>query len=157
MKWLEIIAYVGIITALIALPFCFYYFRRAPIRSMLLLGVPLLIAGGSISTTQTVARDELIHDLNSLPDTSNVTIGGHPASNPAQVLQALKSLAWITPHHSNPTKRIDVEITHGSSRILLALARDSGDPREYWVFFPKYYFTRYNETGRIRTSLLDEY
>lgn len=157
MTLLDGIAVVGMIAALIALPFCFYYFRRAPIRSALCLGIPLLIVGGAASTSQDLAHHEVLQKLNSLSDASNVTINGQPALDSKQVLTALKALAWIPPHHSNPTKRIGIEIADPSSPILLNLARDSGDPREYWVYYPKYYLTRYNEIGKIRTSLLDEY
>ncbi len=157
MKFLDIIACVGFIAALIALPFSFYYFRRAPLRSALFFGVPLLIFMGTASTSQDIAHHEVLRKLNSLSDASNVTINGQPASNSKQVLLALKALDWIPPHHSNPTKHIGLQITDRSSPILLALARDSGDPREYWVFYPKYYLTRINEIGRIRTPLFDEY
>jgi hypothetical protein len=62
-----------------------------------------------------------------------------------------------SPHHSNPTKRINVEISEGSHHIVLSLARDSSDPREYWVFYPKYYITRHNEIGRIVAPVFDSY
>ena len=73
------------------------------------------------------------------------------------MLSALKTLRPLSAHHSSPTKRINVHISEGSHRIALSLARDSSDPREYWVFYPKYYITRYNEIGRIVTPVFDNY
>jgi hypothetical protein len=60
-------------------------------------------------------------------------------------------------HHSHPTKRISVEVCAKSPRLLLSLGRDSDDTQEYWVFWPKYCVTTYNEIGRIRTPLFDSY
>jgi hypothetical protein len=52
---------------------------------------------------------------------------------------------------------IDVDISYGSEHMMLRLARDSGDPKEYWVFFPKYRITSTNEVARIKTAAFDSY
>ena len=76
--------------------------------------------------------------LGAFDERSQISINATPAPNPKDVLLALKTLRPLSPHHSSPTKRINVEISEGSHHIALSLARDSGDPREYWVFYPKY-------------------
>jgi hypothetical protein len=156
-KWLDIVAGVGFVGAIIALPFSFYYFRRAPIPSALLFGIPLAICFVAADTSEIIARDEVLSALNSLADSPNVTINGRPVANSREVLLALKALDQLPAHHSHPTKRINVEITDHAQRIRIVLARDSTNPREYWVFYPKYYVTKSNEIGRIKTPLFDEY
>jgi hypothetical protein len=78
-------------------------------------------------------------------------------SDPEQISAILKTLNWLPTHHSSPTKRISVEIFDDPRHIVLSLARDSGNPREYWVFYPKYRITASNEIGRIVTPLFDGY
>ena len=52
---------------------------------------------------------------------------------------------------------MNINIRYGSQQLVLRLARDSGDPKEYWVFFPKYGITSSSEIGRIKTSSFDSY
>ncbi len=95
--------------------------------------------------------------LQSFAGDYHVIVNGKPAENPDEVLATLKSLHWIFPHHSSPGRTIGIEISDQSHRVSLWLSRDSGDPHEYWVFYPKYYITKRNEIGRIITSLFDAY
>ncbi len=155
-EWLDIVAGVGFVGAIIALPFSFYYFRRAPIPSALLFGIPLAIFFVAVDTSEIIARDEVLSALNSLADSPNVMINGRPVANSREVLSALKALDQLPAHHSSPTKRIAVEISD-HSHLVLWLGRDSSNPREYWVFYPRHFITRSNEIGRIITPLFDAY
>jgi len=107
--------------------------------------------------SQRYAQDRVVETLGAFDERSQISINATPAPNPKDVLSALKTLRPLSAHHSSPTKRINVHISEGSHRIALSLARDSSDPREYWVFYPKYYITRYNEIGRIVTPVFDNY
>jgi hypothetical protein len=157
MRLLDTIACVGFIAALIALPFSFYYFRRAPIRSALFFGVPLLVFMGTVSTSQSLARARVLDTLDLCsPKNSTVLVNGNEVSNSAEVLSTIRALRDLPAHHSSPSRRFRVDI-RGPQSLFLILARDSGDPREYWVFYPTYMITRYNEIGRIRTSTFDAY
>jgi hypothetical protein len=157
MRFLDTIACVGFIAALIALPFSFYYFRRAPIRSALFFATPLLVFMGAASTGQSLAHARVLETLGLCsPANSTILVNGHEVSNSAEVLSTLKELRNLPAHHSSPTRRFSVDI-RGPKPLFLVLARDSGDPREYWVFYPTYMITRYNEIGRIRTSTFDAY
>jgi hypothetical protein len=157
MRLLDTIACVGFIAALIALPLSFYYFRRAPIRSALFFGVPLLVFMGATSTSQSLAQARVLDTLDLCsPENSTVLVNGHEVSNSAEVLSTLRELRDLPAHHSSPSRRFSVDI-RGPKPLSLVLARDSGDPREYWVFYPTYMITRYNKIGRIRTSTFDAY
>lgn len=154
---LDIIVAAAAVTGLVALPFTFYYFHRKPIRSALLFGIPVLIGLAAGDTSQRLAQAEVRDTLDAFKREYQVLINGTSAPNPNDVLLALKKLRWLPAHHSHPTKRINVEIRQDSRHIVLSLARDSGNPREYWVFYPKYYITSHNEVGRIVTPLFDQH
>jgi hypothetical protein len=157
MRLLDTVACIGFVAALIALPFSFYYFRRAPIRSAVFFAVPLLVFMGAASTSQSLAQERVLGTLElCLPGNSTVLVNGHEVSNSAEVLSTLRELRQLPAHHSSPNARFSVDI-RGPKSLSLVLARDSGDPREYWVFYPTYMITRYNEIGRIRTSTFDAY
>ncbi len=157
MRVLDFIFVTACVTALVALPFTFYFFHRKPIQSGLALGIPIIISFCISEGSQRFVQDRVLEKLGVLRDTYQVPINATPVSQPNDVLLALKTLRWLAPHHSNPVKRINVEVSDGSRHILLSLARDSGNPREYWVYYPKYYITRYNEIGRIVTPVFDQY
>src|SRR4029077_9192860 len=108
-------------------------------------------------TSQEIAQGQVLDRLESIAGQYRISINGTAVPNSTQVLQALKSLKWMPAHHSSPTKRLTVEISDHSQRVIFSLARDSGNPREYWVFYPTYYITKYNEIGRIVTPLFDSY
>ena len=93
----------------------------------------------------------------SITGDAHVSINGVAVSNSKEIVSALKSLHSVRAHHSNPTQRIAVDVSDGSQGLLLFLARDSGDPREYWVFFPRHWITGNNEIGRIETPVFDTY
>lgn len=123
-----------------------------------MFAIPLLICFCADDGSRRYAHDRVLENLNALDENYQISINTTRASNPNEVLLALKTLHWLSPHHSSPRKRIQVEVSDGSHHhILLSLARDSGDPLEYWVFYPKYYITRHNEIGRIVTPVFDSY
>jgi hypothetical protein len=174
MRVLDVIVFAAFATALIALPFVFYNWLRyltkrgvsfptlrnrapIPIRSVLFFLIPLVIALGAAETSKEIGHDEVLRKLKSLKDDCRVSINRDAVQNSREVLSVLRTLDGLPAHHSNPTKRIDIEISDHAPRLVLSLARDSGDPSEYWVFWPKYRITANNEIGRIKTPLFDAY
>ena len=157
MRVLDYIAGVAFVVALVAFPFTVYYSQRKPIQSALVFGIPLLIVLCVCDGSRRYAQDRVLETLGAFGERSQTSINATLASNPKDVLLALRALRSPSPHHSSPTKRINVEISEGSHHIVLSLARDSSNPREYWVYYPKYYITRYNEIGRIVTPVFDNY
>ena len=131
--------------------------RKIGLGSLVALVLSVLVAFGAAEFSQDVAQAEVKMKLESFGDNSGVSIDGAPAQNANEVLSALKTLDRLPVHHSNPTKKIQIGISSRSDSLALSLARDSGNPREYWVFYPKYFVTARNEIGRIQTPLLDGY
>ena len=157
MRALDYIAGISFLVALVAFPFTVYYFERKTIQSALVFGIPLIAFFCVCDGSQRYAQDRVLETLGAFGERSQISINATPASNPKDVLLALRALRSPSPHHSNPTKRIRVEIAEGSHHIALSLTRDSSNPREYWIFYPKYYITTYNEIGRVVTPVFDNY
>jgi hypothetical protein len=130
---------------------------RAVIPSILTFGLCLLIFFGVCDASQDICQHRVLSDLAAFAPPITVTVDGRLSAHPQDIQTALKKLQWLPDHHSNPTKRIEVEILSADHRLDLILARDSGDPQEYWVFYPKYRITSSNEIGKIRTAALDHY
>jgi len=127
-----------------------------PLTTVLFFGVPILVATAAANTSQHIAHDQILDQLAALKDDYQISINGRAAQNPSEILTALRKLDWLPAHHSSPTNRVSLQIS-GGSQVTLQLARDSSNPREYWVFDPKHYVTRHNEIGRIITPLFDAY
>jgi len=174
MKALDVIVYAAFAAAVIASPFFVYNWlaygiRRAraeptmrrdiqkPIRSFLFFMIPVVIGLFAGETSKVIGHDLVMRALESLKSDYELRVNGTPARDPDQILATLKKLRWIFPHHSHPTRRIDVELSDQSQHLLLWVCRDSDDPREYWVFYPKYLVTSHNEVGRIVTPSFDAY
>lgn len=174
MRVLDYTAYIGFIVALIALPFLIFNWVRfavkkarsvpmmrnqvpVPMKTVLLFAIPLVIAMGASETSKEIGHSEVLRKLQSLRSDCRVSVNGQAIANPTQVLTVLKSMDWLPAHHSNPTRRISVEISNAAPGLVLSLARDSSDSREYWVFWPKYRVTAVNEIGRIKTPVFDSY
>ena len=128
-----------------------------PIKSVLGFIIPVIVVLCASIFSESIARDEVLRRVNSLPEGCNVSVNGQTAQDPKAIISVLKSLHPVLPHHSEPTRTINVQICDYSRQITLMLARDSGNPREYWVFYPKHAITARNEVGRIITPIFDRY
>ena len=176
MKILDIIAYVAFAMALIVLPFLMFSWftyiwklskqRRLeprkpvagiPIRMVLCFMMPVLVGICACMLSQLTAKDEVLKRINSLPRDCYVSVNGRAVQDSQEIISVLKRLHSVLPHHSEPTKTIKVEICDHPRQITLILARDSANPREYWIFYPKYAITARNEIGRIITPSFDTY
>ena len=101
----------------------------------------MLVGLAAASTSTGIGHDEVLRKLDSLKPNCRVSINGKTVLNSQEVISILKTLDWVPAHHSHPTTRITVDITDHAPRLVFSLGRDSDDPREYWVFWPKYHIT----------------
>ena len=170
MKALDFVAIASMLVSLATVPFILFFWgpgsnarkksdgwaRLADI-TMSAFVISCVVGVCACCTSQEIARSTVIQNLDSAGDDYRISINGKTAPNGQQVLLALKALQWTPGHHSNPTKRIGVDLFSDSHHIFLSLARDSDDPREYWVYYPNYRITAMNEIGRIKTPIFDGY
>lgn len=175
MRTLDLIARASVITALLSAPFflfsCIPYFasrHRGPASTLASLSFSVfmssvvfgLFAGWAATS---IARGVVKEKLRAASDRCDISIDGEPTQNRREILEVLRTMHWSPGHHSHPTtdinrtNAINIDVSCDPERIMLRLARDSEDPREYWVFVPKYWITSTSEVGRIKTSLFDSY
>lgn len=101
-------------------------------------------------TGVSIARYEVIDRLGTAGDNCRISVNGKPVQNSKEILTVLRSFHTSPAHHSQPTHTIDIDVSDGSERTMLRLARDSDDPKEYWVFFRKYGITSTSEIGESK-------
>ena len=169
MKAFNIIAYASIITGVISAPLflfsCIPYIARrnsgpaSRVASVSFVVFVLSIVVGLTSSwlASSTAREEVGRKLQAAGDKSQISINGKPAPNSKEILSVLRTLHTSPGHHSHPTHAIGIGVSDDPESLTLLLARDSDDPKEYWVFFPKYWITSTKEIGRIKTSEFDGY
>ena len=97
--------------------------------------------------------------LADIGDGYQILINDEFAKEKAEVLAMLHNMdnRPFQAHHTHATKRIIIAIEELGEVLKLELGRVSQLPKEYWVFYPKYEYTRENEIARVTTSLLDRY
>jgi hypothetical protein len=107
---------------------------------LLVVGIFLAIAvflGIAIKkNAEQLERQKTVVWLNNLPNGYTVRIDGRIATKPVPIVEALKTITPVSPHHSHPLKPLLLEIAFGSQKLDLLVARDSELPSEYWVFLP---------------------
>ncbi len=176
MKALDIIFYVSLIVGIGSAPLLLFFGipclrsredskSKIGLVSIVVFAVPVLAGLAAGQTSANVGHREVLRKLESTNPSCQILINGKGADNVDAVLASLKTLDWLPAHHSNPTKRINIEILDHAPRLLLSLARDSSDPQEYWVYYPRFYclFSKAycvkaeHDIGRIKTTLLDGY
>lgn len=133
------------------------FLETCPIKSILffLSTIALLLILGDIAKTG--ARNEVKGYLGKMSGEIAVSVNGELVANPNEVVDELKKVTPMMAHHSRITKTIRVEILGTTDRLVLELGRDSDFPQEYWVLYPKYGWTLYDDIGRIVTSFFDDY
>jgi hypothetical protein len=98
-----------------------------------LLIVVMVLAGGRI-TVENHARDALRRDLNALSPPYLVTVNARETTSPDVIVNALRSVARVAPHHSGPMQPLELEIRDATHTLHVRLAPDSSRPDEFWVF-----------------------
>ncbi len=148
----EVVCAITLITAVICIPFIMMGWDTP--KFIFLAAILICALVGASSTL--FARFRVTYLLESEDPNARVLVDGHELQNPREVLNLLEEIQDLPAHHSQPTKRLVVDII-GRRHLTLWLGRDSDNPREYWVFYPRHQITRDNEIGRIVTPLFDAY
>ena len=152
MSALDAVFVTAVITAAVTAPFLFM--RWLTPKFIFGIAVVVGLAVGANSTS--ISQFQVQRLLQAEPTDARILVNGTPVSNPQEVLRTLRELRDLPSHHSSPGHHISVDV-YGSSHIALVLARDSTNPQEYWVLYPKHFITRSNEIGRIISPLFDGY
>ena len=130
--------------------------RLFPIKSVIVFIASVVLGLATTSTSTSIARMEVLGFLQRQSPDRTVAVNGHAVQNSKEILNALKEVRELPYHHSSPYQQIRVDISDHSHLVLL-LARDSNNPREYWIFYPRHFVTRSNDIGHIISPLFDAY
>jgi hypothetical protein len=130
---------------------------RTPIKSILFFVTPIATAMVLAEIIAIHARSDTLRILGGLSSTPTLVIDGHDVKSPERILSALKEMQVRLGHHSHPTTRIAIVVRTNDEDLSLILGRDSENPIEYWIYYPKYGVTSDNEIGRIFTDALQSY
>ena len=102
------------------------------------------------------ARTEIRQLLHAPQDEIVVTVNGRPAPNGGAVSGAIAGVHLRMSHHTYPVHEIPVVIRRKQDVLELTLARDSGLPHEYWIFWTKEEGNPNRlEIGRIDSTVFD--
>jgi hypothetical protein len=86
-----------------------------------------------------------------------VMVNGQPAANGTPVVEAIRGVHLSLANHTHPDHETSIAIRRKQNLLELTLARDSGLPREYWVFWTREKGNPNRlEIGRIKTSIFDD-
>ena len=173
MKALTAISYLAFAVAIIALPFLLVnwwkYMKAQPVNRLVVVrpGFPIksvsffvfsiLTAIAAATIVSTYARHDVLSFIQNLSGNYTVYVNHQQVPDYEKIIASLKEIGPYPAHHSHPTKRIRVDIHTDARDVTLELGRDSGNPKEYWVFYSGNSVTSQNEIGRITTSAFDEY
>jgi hypothetical protein len=114
-----------------------------------IIGGEVAIAGFLKSTALAEVEPKLVANI------ETVSVNGAPFDNPDGLLAALRSMHDTMAHHSSPTTGSRLFLTTSQGPLELQMCRDSQDPHEYWVFYPRFYSTKTNDIGHVFTNALD--
>jgi hypothetical protein len=164
----DIVSVIALAAAVLASPFLLIGWsnslahrkeeRPFPLKSTIAFVVPLAISALCYGVSTFVAECQVAEFLESTSSKCIVSIDGHVALNRDEILAILRTMEDLPAHHSSPTRRIRVDVADPPRKLVLLLARDSGDSHEYWIFAPS--ATRFSydrDIGHIKTALFDEY
>jgi hypothetical protein len=117
----------------------------------------IALGGSAIDFVAGRARGEINTYLQDLSG-AIVSVDGHSVGNPAAILASLKSIMPMNYKHTHTTRKFPVHISSKKGLLVLTLGRDSDEPHEYWVFYPKYDTTAdAGRVGIINTTAFDGY
>jgi hypothetical protein len=123
-----------------------------------LLGLGLL---GWQENNARKARNQIIQTLDEISQNPSVSVDGIAANNPKAIVEAIKTIANVSPHHSHPSDPFRIQIKDDRIAIELLIGRDSEIPNEYSVFVPKDRDSSVdqvgNEIGRVTSSAFEPY
>ncbi|NOI28027.1 hypothetical protein [Vibrio coralliilyticus] len=68
----------------------------------------------------------------------------------SKLLDALKNKNYVTINRTKPLTKNKVRIVVNNGEVELLIAEDSKNDNTFWVYYPKYRYSRANAIGKIR-------
>ncbi len=109
------------------------------------------------STIKTHGYNEFLNTLEVLRPLEITIEINHRKVDTAHALADFNKIQRMRPHNSSPISKVPVRIVTQTQTYHLEIGRDSQNPNEFWIFYPKFLVTTYNEIGRIHSDFLGQF
>ncbi|NRF63702.1 MULTISPECIES: hypothetical protein [Vibrio] len=68
----------------------------------------------------------------------------------SKLLDAIKNKKYVTLYRTKPLTKNKVRIVVNNGEVELLIAEDSKNDNTFWVYYPKYRYSRVNAIGKVR-------
>jgi hypothetical protein len=109
------------------------------------------------STMKTKARSYIRHAISNVElKEATVKLNGVEISHSQIdcIIDSLKNIQGRA-RHSNAIDKVNCEIVGSGVQLSLVIGRDAHIKNEYWVYWPKYRYTKYNTIGAFYSSTIN--
>ncbi|WP_273859525.1 hypothetical protein [Photobacterium sp. GSS17] len=123
-------------------------FKEWKIRKqvIILLFCVMLVSFFSLLFLKRMIRNELSEQLSEY----SFIVGTTLEFDEKRLISALKNQIYISTNKTRPVDRTTLRIVINSGELELWISRDSDNPNIYWIYHPKYLYSRSNEIGKIQ-------
>ncbi|MBV1839140.1 hypothetical protein [Photobacterium ganghwense] len=123
-------------------------FKEWKIRKqvIILLFCVMLVSFFSLLFLKRMIRNELSEQLSEY----SFIVGTTLEFDEKRLISALKNQIYISTNKTRPVDRTTLRIVIHSGELELWISRDSDNPNIYWIYHPKYLYSRSNEIGKIQ-------
>ncbi|PML76085.1 hypothetical protein [Enterovibrio norvegicus] len=146
--WISMVFFIVIALVILTLTLAITKSTR---KKWIMLSSIILTASFSISSLfllEFLIKDE----VSGLIDENSLVIEMPSGIDEGLLLHSLKNNKYVTTHKTHPLEKSVVRILTNSRELKLQVAQDSKYPYLYWVYYPKYRYSRLNEIGKVRVQ-----
>ncbi len=141
--WFSVTAVVFVFSLLIALGVGCW----GKSKKILIVFTGMVFLSGMLFFSQTyqirtILAEELSND--------SFVIESYVDFDESKLLDAIKNKKYVTTNRTRPLSKSRVRIVVHNGEIELFVAEDSKNKNVFWVYYPKYRYSRLNEIGKIR-------
>ena len=141
--WFTVTSLVFIVSLLSAL---FVGVWRKNIKALILLSGVAAISIVLFLSQKYQIRKILAEELS----VSSFVVEAHEEFEESKLLDSLRSSNYVTMNRTKPLSKSKVRIVINSGEVELLIAQDSKNEDLFWIYYPKYRFSRLNPVGKVR-------
>lgn len=81
---------------------------------------------------------------------SSFVIEAHEEFEASKLLDSLKNKKYVKMNRTAPLSKSKVRIVTNTGEVELLIAQDPKNKELFWIYYPKYRFSRLNPIGKVR-------
>ncbi|MDX1302778.1 hypothetical protein [Photobacterium sp.] len=90
------------------------------------------------------------NEVSELINENSFVIESYEGFDNTMLLKALKNKQYVSTHKTRSLEKRSIRVVVRSGEFELQVAQDSKNPYLYWIYYPKYRYSRENELGKVR-------